>query len=85
MCVDPVPLVREVPLARVCVGVCPRGGAPDAAVVLGLEDLREDRRGLGREEGLGHEDQLVVHCVGLAMDVAWLGRLYRPCSSPKPE
>jgi hypothetical protein len=44
---------------RVCVS--PGSGRADGAVVLGFEDLLEDGCGVGSEELLGHEADLIVY------------------------
>jgi hypothetical protein len=82
--VYPVPLVREVTLAGMRVGVGPGCCAAERAVVLGFEDLGEDGTGLWCEEALCHEDELVVYCFVLAVDADAACHSYHLCSSKLP-
>ena len=43
--------------------ISPRSGAPYRSVILWLEDMFEDRDGVGLEELFGHEADLIVHWV----------------------
>lgn len=60
MRVDPMPLVRKAAFLGVRVCICPGCGPANGAVILRLEDLLENGRGVGIEELLGHEADLVV-------------------------
>ena len=66
MRVYPVPLVRESSLRCVCVAIRPGSTAAYGAVILGLDDLGEDRSRFGADEGFGHESNLVMYCLVLA-------------------
>jgi hypothetical protein len=66
MRVYPVPLVRESSFRRVCVAIRPGSTAAYGAIILGLEDLGEDRSRFGTDEGFGHESNLVMYCLVLA-------------------
>lgn len=61
MRVDPVPLIRVPALMRVCKAICPTRGLTKGAVVLRLKDLFNHGYGVGMEELLSHESNLVVH------------------------
>jgi len=61
MRVYPVPLVRESSLRCVCVAIRPGSTAAYGAVILGLDDLGEDRSRFGADEGFGHESNLVMY------------------------
>lgn len=60
MRVDPVPLVREAAFDRVGICVSPCGSPADGFVILWFEEVGEECGGTGREEGLGHEADLVM-------------------------
>lgn len=61
MRVDPVPLVREAAFDRVGVCVSPCGGPTNGSIILWFEEVGEECGGTGRQEGLRHEADLVVH------------------------
>jgi hypothetical protein len=60
--VDPVPGGRVTAFRLATVRICPCGDAAETTLSLGLENLANDLLGLGGEELLGSETDLVVNC-----------------------